>query len=113
MTNEIKESFFDLRFLRESNTECITKQDVDIILRQGARLHVIVGQGYDGASVMSSEQAGVQAMIRRKAKTVRSCIVFHIYFISLFASGLRKQKQAYKVSDVIVGTAAFSSKSPS
>jgi hypothetical protein len=61
----IDEVFVGYVPMKEQNAEAIATAIKIKLLELGLNLHNIVGQGYDGASVMSGRENGVQALIRR------------------------------------------------
>lgn len=87
VNNEIKESFLALVRLREANAATISEEILDILSGQEIPLDFVVGQGYDGDSVISRARNGVQAIISSKAPAA-----LRIYLIWSSAWLRRSQK---------------------
>ncbi len=49
---------------------------MDVLLRFGLDISFVIGQAYDGASTLSGQHAGVQALIKEKAPMAG---YFHCY----------------------------------
>ena len=64
--NVIDEAFVGYVPLKEQNAEAIATAIKKKLADMGLNLGKMVGQGYDGASVMSGRENGVQALIRRE-----------------------------------------------
>ncbi|XP_014669630.1 PREDICTED: zinc finger MYM-type protein 1-like [Priapulus caudatus] len=66
---EIRESFLEFRAAFQLDAESLTKSIFDILKSHGVDFQRnLVGQGYDGASVMSGKISGVAARVRKEAK---------------------------------------------
>jgi hypothetical protein len=63
---DINEVFVGFVPMKEQNAAAIATAIKDKVMQMGLNLQNIVGQGYDGASVMSGRENGVQAIIRRE-----------------------------------------------
>ena len=67
--NDIKEIFFDFVSLERTTGVAIANAIVSSLRSNGIDINKIRGQGYDGASAMSSEKAGVHGQIKSLVPT--------------------------------------------